>query len=274
MSETPATERRHDIELRIEAPVERVWKALTDPEELTNWFPLRAEVRPGKGGEIVLDWGPELVGVCRIEVWEPNRRLRTTWFEQPEGSERKTPAGAGPQVIDYTLEDHGSHTVLRLVHSGFRAGDEWHHEYEGTGRGWKFELRGLRHYLERHPGESRRVVWARRSIQVSRDEAWRRLMSAKGLGGEGKLEGLVEGDRYALQTAAGDRLEGVVQVCDPPCDFAGTVENMDGALFRLGLEELAGLPEADLWLSTWGHPTDVEAIESRWHAMLRDLFPE
>ena len=46
-------------ELEIDAPIEAVWKALTDAEELTNWFPLEARVKPGVGGSI---W--------RLESWE------------------------------------------------------------------------------------------------------------------------------------------------------------------------------------------------------------
>ena len=35
-------------QIRIAAPTDVVWKALTDAEELTRWFPLDAKVKPGK----------------------------------------------------------------------------------------------------------------------------------------------------------------------------------------------------------------------------------
>ena len=48
---------------------------------------------------------------------------------------------------------------MRLVHSGFGAGAEWDDEFDSISNGWKFERRGLRHYLQRHFGKDRRVAW-------------------------------------------------------------------------------------------------------------------
>jgi hypothetical protein len=44
--------------------------------------------------------------------------------------------------------------VLRVVHAGFGIGAEWDEEYDGTVRGWRYKLRGLRHYLSRHGGST------------------------------------------------------------------------------------------------------------------------
>ena len=51
-SATSATKRSRAVEKVIElnAPIEAVWKALTDGQELARWFPLEARVTPGKGG--------------------------------------------------------------------------------------------------------------------------------------------------------------------------------------------------------------------------------
>lgn len=38
--------------VEIEAPIERVWRALTEAAELERWFPLEARVEPGEGGSI------------------------------------------------------------------------------------------------------------------------------------------------------------------------------------------------------------------------------
>lgn len=50
-------ERSLGYEVTISAPVEAVWKALTDAMELARWFPLEASVRPGVGGSVRLSWG-------------------------------------------------------------------------------------------------------------------------------------------------------------------------------------------------------------------------
>ena len=44
MSRTP---RSIETQIEINAPVEAVWKALTDAAELANWFPVKARVKPG-----------------------------------------------------------------------------------------------------------------------------------------------------------------------------------------------------------------------------------
>ena len=103
--------------------------------------------------------GPsELVWDSQIEVWEPGRHLRTT-YPLP-GAE-----GRGEAIelaVDYYLEARGGGTYLRLVHSGFGPQSEWDEEYDGVRRGWQYELRSLRHYLERDraPGRlGRRWRW-------------------------------------------------------------------------------------------------------------------
>ena len=43
-------------EISIAAPVDAVWKALTDAEELVRWFPPVATVQPGPGGRLRREW--------------------------------------------------------------------------------------------------------------------------------------------------------------------------------------------------------------------------
>ena len=50
-------------EVRIDAPVEAVWKALTDAAELTRWWPLDAKVKPGPGGFIWMSWRNEIQSI-------------------------------------------------------------------------------------------------------------------------------------------------------------------------------------------------------------------
>ena len=42
--------------LELSAEIERVWKALTDPNELAKWFPERAEFDPQPGTLGWLEW--------------------------------------------------------------------------------------------------------------------------------------------------------------------------------------------------------------------------
>jgi len=169
--------------LDLAAPPEVVWKTITEAGELVRWFPLGAEARPGKGGEIVYRWG-ELVGRCRILEWNPPHHLRTGWMEAPAGGKAPdfprtgpTPEeGRTPLVVDWHLEARGGKTVLRLVHSGFGPGAQWDKEYDGTNRGWTFELQALKHYLEHQRGKERRAAWLRGGSRprARRRRAWAR----------------------------------------------------------------------------------------------------
>jgi uncharacterized protein YndB with AHSA1/START domain len=60
--------RKIEKEIELNAPAERVWQMLTDPQELARWFPLEAQVAPGEGGKISLSWGPGCEGISTIEI--------------------------------------------------------------------------------------------------------------------------------------------------------------------------------------------------------------
>ncbi|MGH9858845.1 MAG: SRPBCC family protein, partial [Candidatus Acidiferrales bacterium] len=50
----PRQTRSVEETIEINAPVEAVWKALTDAEELTRWFPLKAGENPD--GTVWMAW--------------------------------------------------------------------------------------------------------------------------------------------------------------------------------------------------------------------------
>ena len=268
---TDAGQRSLEAELHVEAPVEAVWRALTDGDELANWFPFRSEVEHGVGGSILLWWGGEGER-CRIEAWEPERHLRTLW----PGAHAADPAV--PVAVDYWLEGKGGGTTLRLVHTGFSTDAEWDDEFDAHRRGWSFELRSLQHYMRHHRGSRRHMVKAQTPLTVSHQEAWARMTGPGGLAREGTLAGLAEGDRYAVTTVGGDRLEGEVRVWLPPTDLALTVEGLRFSLLRLSIENCSypeGPIQVQLWLAAYGVPEDQRrALEGRWQGMLEGLFAE
>jgi uncharacterized protein YndB with AHSA1/START domain len=250
--------RSHEERVALDAGPDVVWRALTDAEELARWFPLRATVEPGVGGSISLSWGEQGSETVAIEVWEPNRRLRTV-------DRRRDAAGRLVEIaVDYLIETEGGQTTLRVVHAGFGPAAEWDQEYEGTVRGWRYELRGLRHYLSRHAGVDRRVAsaWARTSL--SPEASYARVMGPEGLAGPDAAAGRAEGDPYRLEGAAGV-FEGRVLLHRPPLDFSGTVSTLNDALLRY--EFYGG--NAKLWVATWGvAPTVVGELESRLRAII------
>jgi uncharacterized protein YndB with AHSA1/START domain len=105
----------HDVTqaVEVDAPRDRIWQLLTDPEELPRWWPDAAEVEPGLGGRILLRFGPGGVS-GEITQWEPPAALGFTW----EASNMP-----GVQLhVSFTVEDLGDgRSRVSVVHSGFEA---------------------------------------------------------------------------------------------------------------------------------------------------------
>lgn len=261
--------RQVNQQIEIAAPAEAVWKAMTEAEELTRWFPLEAGENPD--GTMWMGWRDQFRFSGRVEEIEPMRYIRSVPV---------LPPGFDPPVkmaTEMWLETSGGVTRLRIVQSGFLADAAWEEEYTGTHRGWIFQLYGLKLYLEKHRGTPRHVAWARRLIAVPRAEAWRRVMSADGLLREGSLDGLRSGDAFSIRTSDGDQLAGAVHKYDAGEDFSALVTNWNDALLRVQFDDLPmrGYRDAGVWLSTWHvPPAKVQALEQRWTRMLQRLFPE
>lgn len=239
--------------IELDLPRERVWRALTEAAELERWFPLEARVEPGEGGLIHLSWKNEFAGDSEILSWDPPSLLRTTWkWGEGEGE---------AQVTEYRLEARGGSTFLRVVTSGFPEGAEWDEWVEGTRLGWRFELRSLKHYLERHRGEDRGVLYLRRRVRLSREEAWERLFGPSGVGE--RPHGATAVDREPPRQYAAlvrEPRDGLLRLSNEPCGVGGTD---------------AGLIDTTLFLSAWGEAREGLAdLEPRWRDRLEELFPE
>lgn len=272
MRETTMTEqqtRSVETELEIDAPIEAVWKALTDGDEMTRWFPLEARVEPGEGGSIYMSWKNEYDATSPITAWEENRHLATAWQMEHLPN---------PLVVDYHLETKGGKTVLRLVHSGFPTDETWEDFYQSVRHGWAFELRSLRQYLERHAGKPRSVVYLRRRIPTTLPELWNRIVGSDGIALEEDPKELAEGAAYRASSPTGDAWSGHVLICKPGVIFAATVDEIGDGLLRFYMDPCQANPDLSdlmLWVSLWGRPeSEVEALRAAWSDRLESLFPD
>ncbi|MGH9792379.1 MAG: SRPBCC family protein [Candidatus Acidiferrales bacterium] len=263
------------IEKRIEidAPVEAVWKALTEGEELARWFPLEARVELRIGGTFFVSWGPQCEGEGKIHLLEINRRFG--WLEPAPPAPGAQPGDAPVQAaVEWILEGRGGKTVLRLVNSGIAAAD-WAHEYfESLDYGWGFMLANLRFYLERHRGSPRGVAWPRRKVHMRRETAWKQLLASPAFREIIELLPRRQGDGCRVRLA-GDVLDGSVEFVVPPKGFCIRANQLNGSLLWLSLEGGAQQTEVGFWLSAYGvRSAELAAFEKRWVAALETIFPE
>ncbi len=149
MSEKPL--RQHETVVEIPAPVEEVWRAITEASEIRRWFAPEVATDPRPGGEYSLSWGPGMEGKGFFEVVDAPHHVRLVSIRTLPGSDKEVRLAQ-----DFYIEGKGGTTVLRLVHSGFPDGADWDNEFNGTKAGWPIFFRVLRHGLTRHRGAAAR----------------------------------------------------------------------------------------------------------------------
>lgn len=99
-------------EVLLDAPVSRVWKALTDKDELKQWcFDMKAfQPEPGFQFEFYGEKdGVQFLHQCKVLEVEPERRMKWLW------SYRDVP---GDTFVTFELFAQGDKTKLRLTHEG------------------------------------------------------------------------------------------------------------------------------------------------------------
>lgn len=150
------TEIRKVVE--INAPAEVIFKALTDPEELTQWFPDNGSFEPRVGGKMhftflagrnQMDRDHHLDG----EVLEiiPNKKLVYTFI--PDVGYKPDGAHPQPTKVTWSLEAIGNNrTRVTLVHSGFTPEMEKH--FGDTTAGWNYFVPRLIHHTEKRSTSS------------------------------------------------------------------------------------------------------------------------
>ena len=120
-SDAPATLDDHTItfERHLRAPVPRVWRAVTDPDELRAWFPsaIEGDRRVGAPLRFPFEGGEADTFTGEVVEWEPERVFAFTW---------------GPDLLRIELTPDGDSTKLvfrqTIVHrsEAARTSSGWH----------------------------------------------------------------------------------------------------------------------------------------------------
>ncbi len=139
------------FERRLGHPVESVWAALTESDELAAWLgPGTIEARAG--GQVSIRTGPdrpERQGTTsgRVLVWDPPHVLEHEWV-QP---------GLAVSVVRYELEPDAGRTILRFTHRRSATPVAF-----GGRAGWHAYLDRLAAHLDRLPVPA----WSERRAEV------------------------------------------------------------------------------------------------------------
>ena len=100
-------------EIVLEAPVEEVWSALTEPERLEEWFANDVELELEPGGEGTFRWDDGEERHAVVEEVDPERRFAFTWDESHVSIELDEVEGGTRVTVTETV-DAGWGTALTL----------------------------------------------------------------------------------------------------------------------------------------------------------------
>src|ERR1700729_792386 len=101
-------------EVVIEAPAEVVWRTITEPDQMSQWFAERVELVLEPGAHGYLDFGDQ-GGPVVVETVDPPIRFSFRW-NYPSGAE---PVAGNSMLVEFTLTaEGGERTRLRVTESG------------------------------------------------------------------------------------------------------------------------------------------------------------
>jgi uncharacterized protein YndB with AHSA1/START domain len=134
------------IEKTYNAPVDKVWKAITDKDEMKQWYFDLAEFKPEVGFEFQFYGqgrkGENYLHLCKITEVIPEKKLSYSW--RYEGF-------PGNSQVNFELFGEGDKTRLRLTHEGLESFNQDNTDFakESFAEGWA-QLKGkhLKDFLE------------------------------------------------------------------------------------------------------------------------------
>ena len=100
------------VERTLNAPVAKVWKALTDVDQMRQWYFDLKEFKPEVGFEfefVVEHEGNSYHHLCRVTEVVPQKRIVYTWRYKGE---------PGDSLVTFELFEEGQITRVKVTHSG------------------------------------------------------------------------------------------------------------------------------------------------------------
>jgi uncharacterized protein YndB with AHSA1/START domain len=134
------------IERTYQAPIETVWNAITNKDEMKHWYFNFQEFKPEVGFEFQFQGGPsedrQYLHLCEITEVIAGKKLAYSW--RYEGYEGNT-------LVTFELYPEGNQTRLKLTHDGLETfpSDNPDLAKESFAEGWTWIIgTSLKQYLE------------------------------------------------------------------------------------------------------------------------------
>ena len=147
---------RIEKQIALNAPVSRVWRALTDHKEFGEWFRVKLDAPfvPGQTSTGYITWpGYEhLKWEAVVQDMEPDSYFSFTWH--PYAIDPTVDySGETPTLVEFRLESTATGTLLTVTESGFEDVAEYRHAeaFLRNDGGWAQQIKNIEEYVAKHP---------------------------------------------------------------------------------------------------------------------------
>ena len=144
------------IERRLNASIDRVWRAWTDSTQTGTWFAAGSNIQPERGGAYELFWDlahPERESTigCRVTFIQPKKWLGFTWRGPSVYDDLMNENASPPPVpthVTVQFEPQGDQTVVHITHSGWGTSQQWDEARSWHIKAWDGVIQNLEAFLE------------------------------------------------------------------------------------------------------------------------------
>ncbi len=134
-------------EVTVNASIKKVWAAITDKDEMKNWYFELDEFRPEVGFEFQFEGtgkgGKTYIHLCKITEVIPDKKISYSWRYQEF---------PGNSLVTFELFPEGEQTKVKLTHEGIENFDANNPDFvkENFVQGWNHIIDiSLKEYLEK-----------------------------------------------------------------------------------------------------------------------------
>jgi uncharacterized protein YndB with AHSA1/START domain len=149
----PIEQDRIEKQIELKAPVARVWRALTDFREFSEWFGVNLEgpFVPGQTsrGQMAITGYEHLKWEAVVQKMEPESLFSFTWHPyaiDPQKDYSQEPS----TLVEFRLEPKGGGTLLTLTESGFSKlpADRRLEAFRMNDGGWAQQMKDIELHVE------------------------------------------------------------------------------------------------------------------------------
>ncbi|MET2985145.1 SRPBCC family protein [Aureibaculum conchae] len=126
----------HD--LTIKTPIEKVFEAVSEPEHLINWWPLKCQGIPEIGNECNFYFTSEYDWYGKVSKLIPNKSFHIEMT--------KSDSDWNSTTFGFDLKEKNDKTLLSFSHTGWQ---ECNSHFRISSFCWAMLLNGLKDYLEK-----------------------------------------------------------------------------------------------------------------------------